>query len=365
MDFSKLTLYIDSLSGRFNIPGCDIAVWREHKPVYRHSAGFSDYANTRPVSSDDSYNIYSATKLSTSVCALQLIERGALSLDDDVSAYIPAFADVRVRENGALVPPKTPVKLRHLITMTGGMDYNCEAAPVISAVKNGKTSTLDIVSSMARVPLGFHPGTHFKYSLCHDVLGAVIEAASGARLRDYMRRNLFEPLGMTRTGFDLDCTAAQYKYTPDGIAELHGCSFRFTPDYDSGGAGLVSTVDDYIRLMDMLACGGAGETGRRVLSEQSVLEMRTNRLSGPALSVFQQFRPQYGYGLGVRTLLDESASKSPFGEFGWDGAAGMYALADTKNRLSVFFAMHVVDYGEMFDIVHPALRDPVYECMGL
>ena len=140
--------------------------------------------------------------------------------------------------------------------------------------------------------------------------------------------------------------------------------FRFSPDYDSGGAGLCSTLSDYILLPEALPNGGMGRDGYPLLKPETIERMRENHLFGSRKVGFQlrwSRLGSYGYGLGVRTRLDQSdGSHSPVGEFGWDGAAGAYCIADPKNQLSAFYVQHVLDMGPVFEVIHPRLRDLIY-----
>ena len=143
-----------------------------------------------------------------------------------------------------------------------------------------------------------------------------------------------------------------------------GNRYRLTPNYDSGGAGLACTVDDYSLLLDALANGGVAFNGYQLLSQESIDEMRKPQLCEKAQADFARSgKVGYGYGLGVRTLIDHSKSKSPIGEFGWDGAAGAYALVDSENHLSIFYAQEVLGMMKAYNEIHPTLRDLVYEAI--
>lgn len=374
-DFTRLTEYLDSLSARFGIPGCDCAVAMDGNVVFRHSAGFRDEASGTPVSDGDTYWIYSATKLFTCTAALQLIEAGELGLDDPVSRHLPEFGFLTVQEeNGTIRPARTILTIRHLMSMTGGLDYNLERPALQAKLADGAVSTREIVAALAEDPLNFDPGTHFLYSLCHDVLGAVIEVVSGETLADYLKKHITDPLGMRDTTFhpsasQLARMSTQYahldakgSHKPMG----QGNRFRLSEDYDSGGAGLLSTVDDYIRLVAALSCGGVSADGVRILSEESVALMGTPALSSVQRQEFSGIRPAlsiYSYGLGVRTLVEDPGTGVPIGEFGWDGAAGAYALVDRTNQVALFYAQQVCNSYITYQYLHPGLRDTLYSCL--
>lgn len=375
-NFSELTTFLDSLSSRFGIPGCDCIVTIDGKTAYRHSAGCKDEETKVPVSGSDTYWIYSATKLFTCTAALQLMEQGKLALDAPVSRYLPEFGVLTVREpDGTIHPAQEILTIRHLMTMTGGLDYDLTRPALQRALAGGAVSTRDIAATLAEDPLQFEPGSRFLYSLCHDVLGAVIEQASCMPLAEYIKRYITDPLGMVDTTFhpaaaQLDRMATQYAHLDEKGSHRpigQGNQFRFTEHYDSGGAGLLSTVDDYIRLATALALGGISPEGVRILSEDSVNLMKTDALNSVQRHDFLIRSPAakgYSYGLGVRVMVEDIGTGVPVGEFGWDGAAGAYVLIDTANRLALFYAQQVCNSRISYQEVHPSLRDTLYRCLG-
>ena len=377
MDFTKLTAYVDTLPAA-GVPGCDLAVYRDHAPIYRHSAGCRDAAQTQPIRGDETYCLYSCTKLFTTCAAMQLVERGALNLDDAVSRYLPAFAELRVRDGGDVRPAKRVMTVRHLMSMQSGMDYNLETPSILKVLRetDGKATTRQLVDAMAREPLSFEPGTDFLYSLSHDVLAAVIEVASGMRFSEYLSKNIFEPLGLRTAGFQLDADksarmCAQYVYDaetrtrrlyPGDVRQ-----YRLSANYESGGAGLIADVRDYITFADALACGGVGADGARILSPEMIQLWSANQLGPTARRTFDAWnRVGYSYALGVRTRVDTAVGgRGQIGEFGWDGAAGAWVMIDPVNHLSAFYAMHVLSYDYNYDVIHSTLRQRIYESLAL
>ena len=202
MSFTKLEQLIDSMPKR-GIPACDLIVTRHGETVFRRMAGYSDAAGTKPVSENDLYWIFSATKPVTCTAAMRLVEQGKLRLDDPVSKYLPAFANPTVisTQGGDPTPAKNVMTIEHLFTMTGGLNYNSNTPHAKAAKANPNTSTQELVNAFAKEPLDFEPGTFYRYSLCHDVLAAVVEVVSGMRFSDYMQKYIFDPLGMADTGF--------------------------------------------------------------------------------------------------------------------------------------------------------------------
>ena len=373
MDFTKLDKLIDSLPA-CGIPMCDLAVTYKGELVYRHSSGYSDAELTKPTSADDIYWIYSNTKITTCIAAMRLIEEGKMSLDDRLSKYIPEFESMQVRkQDGSIVPASTPITIEHLFTMSAGFDYNSAAAP-IKAAKEACGSTLDIVKAMSKVPLGFEPGTNYRYSLCHDILAAVVEVVSGMKFSEYTDKYIFKPLGMTNTGFrpteeQKKRFSAMYNYH-GGInkAILTDCTnlYAFSPTYDSGGAGLYSTVDDYLKLVTTMALGGTSKDGYHLLSPESIKLMQVNRLCDEGRRSFSTTRLfGYGWGLCGRVHVDPvvSHSKSPVGEFGWDGAAGAFNLMDPENQIALYMGTQVKGCQYIYHKIHPEIINIVYEAI--
>lgn len=377
MNFKPVSDYIESFLRREKgVPCCDLKIMREHQVLFRYQSGFSDYEDKMPLSGNELYYMYSCTKPITCTAAMQLVERGVVALDDPVSQYLPAFHSVFLLQNGEKKTPQKTMTLRHLFTMSAGFDYHLQAAPILETVHaNPNADTLTVVNSFIRSPLHFEPGEKFQYSLCHDVLAAVVEAATGVKFSEYLNQNIFAPLGMSHTFFHLpegmkDLLAAQYECYEPGKIRPHTVpnAFQITPSYESGGAGLLSTVDDYSLFADAMANGGVGSSGAQILKPETIDLMRTEQLStytmNPAFSCAAG--PGYGYGLGVRTLIDKTdGQRSSLGEFGWDGAAGSYVMIDPTYKLSIFFAMHVREWPTLIGFGHAPIRDLTYDILGL
>ncbi len=371
MDFSRLTAYIDTLP-TVGVPGCDLAVYRDHEQIYRHAAGHRDAAGTQPMRGDETYCLYSCTKVFTTCAAMQLIERGLMSLDDPVADYLPAYAHLTVKDGDGVRPAKRVMTVRHLMSMQSGLDYVLDSPALRRAIAElgPDATTRQLVEAKAGDPLLFEPGTDFMYSLSHDALAAVIEVVSGLRFGEYLKQNIFDPLGLHTVGFRLSEAdqarlCAQYLFDPEQNRPVlqHGDinNYRLTPNYESGGAGLYSDVKDYITFADALASGGSRD-GVRLLSPEMMQLWSANQLGPVARRTFDAWnRRGYSYALGVRTRVDTSiAGRGQIGEFGWDGAAGAWAMIDPVNHLSAYFAMHVRSYGYSYDVIHPTIRDLIY-----
>ncbi|MBR5222051.1 MAG: beta-lactamase family protein, partial [Clostridia bacterium] len=318
----------------------------------------------------------SCTKVLTASSGMRLLEEGKLDLDAPVSDYLPAFANVKQNIDGTLTAPEKPLLVRHLFTMSGGFDYGMRTEEVKSLLEeNPHATTYEIVSTFAKKPLLFTPGSRFQYSICHDILAAVVEIASGMRFTDYLKAVIFDPIGMSDSTFDdsddvIARLAGQYASNSAGIVTRAGQNntFRLTDNYESGGAGLICSAADYALFADTMACGGTAHNGYRFLKPETVRLLHTDQL--PTYTMDGTFScaagPGYGYGLGVRTRLDQNeGQRSPIGEFGWDGAAGSYVMCDDTNHLSIFFAMHVLSWPSCIGSDHAVIRDMVYDALEL
>ena len=373
MNFTKVTQYMDSLVNEIGIPSVDMIVYRDHQELYRHMAGHKDVEKKIALRGDETYNLYSATKVITTCAVMQLVEQGKINLDDPVAAYIPAFAHMTVKDGDGVRPARRVMTIRHLMSMQSGLNYDGDTPAIRKLLeeKQNMVSTRELVEAKAKDPLEFEPGTNFLYSLSHDVLAVVIEAVSGMKFSEYLTKHIFTPLGMSTIGFalsknDWDRQCAQYVYNGETKAfepmPAHDLSYRYTPLYESGGAGLISDVKDYITFADAIACGGVSKDGKRIISPEMIQLWRANQLGPESRKSFDAWnRKGYSYALGVRTRVDNSiGGRGSVGEFGWDGAACAYTAIDPHTHLSIFFAMHVRNFGYCYDTIHPALRDLVY-----
>lgn len=364
-DFNKLEAYVLQLS-KHGIPACDIVVWKNHELVYRTMAGYSDHERTRVVRDTDMYNIYSNTKLFTVVATMQLIEQGKLQLEDKLYQYLPTYKG-------------KDITIYHLLTMTSGFGYDVKGNTSFQKLMeetNGEAGTVEVMSCFANDELLFRPGERWFYSKSHDVLGAVIEVVSGMRFGEYLKKYIMDPLGMKHTTFDF-----QDNYVQEHISALYEYDSKnekaipvenkgpaWCKNVECGGGGLLSCTDDYILLVDALANGGVGKSGSRILSEVSI-----ERIKQPQLDLLKQSqfiishrKVGYGYGLGVRTLIDKGyGARSPIGEFGWDGMTGGYGLVDTENHIAICYMQNVMGCSYAYHTVFPETRDMIYEIFGV
>lgn len=374
MNTSKLDRFLDEFPQR-GLPGCDLSVSRNGQEVYRRMVGFSDADRKRPVDRNTLYWIFSTSKVITCTAAMRLVEEGRLNLDDKVSDYLPAFAHLNIRQrDGTLVPATEPMRIIHLFTMSGGMDYSINVPAITEACALPGADTLSICSAMSKIPLHFEPGTHFRYSLCHDILAAVVEVVTEMKFSAYLQELIFTPLGMKDTGFHPTETQLARFAQPFDYNNADGSVkpipifnyYCFTPNYDSGGAGLFTAVDDYMKVITTLACDGTAWDGYRLLKPETIAEMEVNRLCPAAWKDFVVGR-LYGYGWGLcgRVHVDpvRSLSRSSVGEFGWDGAQAAFSMVDRKTRTAIFFGTQIANCNYAHNVLHPYLRNLVFEML--
>ena len=361
MDFTYLKKLLDDMAGKY-YPGIDISIYRNGSEVFRHQAGYSDIERKIPVADDAMYYLFSCSKPATCTAALQLLEKGKFLLHEPVSEYLPEFKDMYVKRtspNGCCdyVKAESEITIEQLFSMTSGIGYELESPQIQEVIreKNGNVTTEDIVKAIAKMPLHFQPGTHWRYGLNHDVLGRLIEVWSGMKFGDYLKKYIFEPCGMSKTGFKATDEIKKKmppmyrRYDEENGTVMRKtdctCEYAFGEDspYESGGAGLISCVEDYVKVPAALANGGVSPiTGERILSMRTIDLMRTNLMNETMAKDYSLSLRGYGYGLGVRTHITKAHGVlSSLGEFGWDGAAGSFFLVDPEANVALFAAQYL------------------------
>ncbi|RCW43951.1 CubicO group peptidase (beta-lactamase class C family) [Halopolyspora algeriensis] len=349
------------------LPGWLVLVARHGKIAHLATHGMRDVEAGLPVESDTLFRIYSMTKPITSVAAMMLYEQGVFELTDPISRFLPAFTDQRVYVNGSADRPQTrpatePIRIWHLLTHTAGLTYGFHHIhPVDRMYRDagfewGHPSELDLAGACdawAEFPLLFDPGQSWNYSVATDVLGRLVEVASGQALEAFFREHILDPLDMRDTGFsaceqDGDRLAALYTADRAGKAvrnDRFGRVAHHQPRVFSGGGGLISSARDYHRFTLMLLGGGQLE-GARLLSNRTVDYMTRNHLPGGAdletlaMGTFSETaNAGKGFGLGFSVNEDPTASKvvSSVGQYAWGGAASTSFWVDPREELTVVF----------------------------
>jgi len=204
MNFEALKGFLDTYPKSIGIPGTDTVIYKDHEPIFRYTAGYDSIERGIPMRPDGIYNLYSCTKIATGVIAARLIEEGKIQIYDPVYEYIPEFENVRVAvkdENGKTVdtaPAKSPMLIKHLLSMTSGINYNLNSDSIrtVRERTGGRAPTLDACRAIANEPLEFEPGADYMYGLSLDIMAGIVEVVTGVRFKEYMRDNLFAPLGM-------------------------------------------------------------------------------------------------------------------------------------------------------------------------
>ncbi len=336
--FKKLNSLLDSFL-EMGVPYFDIEVRHHGKVVMRRSEGYSDYEKKVPVTGKESYYIYSCSKPITCVCAMKLFENQKFGLEDKLSKYMPEFEKMNVIENGVLRPAKGDILIKHLFTMSAGFSYDLRTDNINEgiAATGGKAPTREMMKYIAKDPLVFDPGERYNYSLCHDVLAALVEICADMPFNDYVKKVIFDKVGMEHSTYLPDENvknniAAQYRFNEEtkSCEKATGNAYMLGPEYASGGAGCVSTLDDYMKFLEGL------RTNAFLCSETLALMCKHN--------VTNSEKPPYptgghGYGLGLRCPRSPSSKNT---DFGWGGAAGAFLACDKVHDFTVYYAQHLL-----------------------
>ncbi|MGB1631268.1 MAG: serine hydrolase domain-containing protein [Acidimicrobiales bacterium] len=355
------------------VAGLATLIARRGEVVHTAQLGMRDREAGLPMTSDTIVRIYSMTKPIVSTALMLLHEEGRFQLEHPVAMYLPAFANQQVLyADGTLVAPTRPVEIRDLLMHTSGLTYDFMLDNPVgelyrdARIMNDATRTLEeCVDAIASLPLAFHPGETWHYSVGIDVAGRLIEVLSGQSLGEFLHERMFGPLGMVDTGFgvadgSLDRLAAMYGLpdligaghtTADLIAagmngdnqrrDVSGTYPTDQPDvFQRGGLGLFSTIGDYHRFAQML-CNGGSLDGEQILGRKTLELMHTNHTPAELLpyKLLGLPVPGMGFGLGSRVMVDVGQFKGPgsVGEFGWAGAAKTYFWVDPAEELVAVF----------------------------
>jgi CubicO group peptidase (beta-lactamase class C family) len=344
-----LTKFFDNEVSAGRLPGAVILIQQHGRPVYLKTFGARDVATGTPMTPDTIFAIYSMTKPLTSLAAMMLIDEGKLSLNDPVAKYIPSFSDMKVgvertdaqgRRTLQLVPAERQITIKDLLRQTAEISAEYTGAKWVmklysqAHLVDGHFNNKVFADRIAKLPLARQPGTLWRYGYGIDVLGRVIEVASGETLYHFMKRRIFDPLGMNHTKFVLGTPAERALMAgplpSDTILVDSERERRAHPEWESGGGGLVSTVTDYARFAQMLLNGGELD-GKRYLSPAAFKAMTTDHVgpgSGVARDYFYFPGDGFGYGYGLAVRTDPGGAKPPppgfIGELKWDSGSGTY-----------------------------------------
>jgi CubicO group peptidase (beta-lactamase class C family) len=378
--------YLRDQVAQGKIPGAIVLIRQHGKTVYHEHIGVRDVATRLPMTDDTIFRLFSMSKPITSVVAMMLVDEGKLRLEDPIAKYIPAFADVKVGvENQAadgtktlaLVPPKRPPTVRDLMRQTSGITYGFYGDGLVrqayrkADIYAGNFDNAEFAERIARLPLSGQPGTLWQYGHSTDILGRIMEVVSGKSLFAIEKAKLFDPLGMTSTSFYVTDMAKKKliaKPMPDDSDFRVG--FVSYPDvlmkWESGGGGMVSTLNDLARFTQLVLNGGT-LNGRQYLSPKAFDLMTTDQVgqdSGVGRDYLYFPGDGFGYGLGFGVRTDAGNAKPPpagsLGELKWDGASGCYFVIDRKQDM---FFMLLEQTPSQRQIIQTAVKKLIYEAM--
>lgn len=352
------------------IAGMNLLITRYGKEQHYYEVGKADIAAKKPIKRDTIFRLYSMTKPITSAAVMLLLEDGMIDLVDPVEKYLPGFKEQRIYVDGRETRITAPMQIHHLLSMTSGLTYGGDDAngketwALIEDVQEKLYSetpvtTVDFANRLGGCPLAFAPGEHFAYGLSADVLGAIVEVVSGMSFGTFLKKRLLWPLGMKDTDFYVpkekkDRLSRVYEKTEEGLKEFRQShlgvlnKMDIKPAFESGGAGLVSTIDDYAKFGQMLLQGGTYK-GQQILSSKTVEYMTTGRLYGTPRAEFATWDGLQGF--EYRNLMRIARDKEAFtfnasvGEYGWDGWLGPYFANLPKEDATILFMMQKTDTG--------------------
>ena len=363
-------VFKDNIESNF-IAGGNLLVMKDGKEIFYHEAGFADKLTGAKIKRDSFFKLYSMTKPVTAAAVMILLERGLIDLYEPVSKFLPGFRDQMVDTNGTLVPVERAVTLKDLLSMTSGIVYGgngIAGKDTENLLKelderlfsNSPMSTIDAMNKLGKCALAFQPGFVWEYGLSADVLGAVIEVVSNKSFGQFLKDEIFEPLEMLETDFwlpkdkrnrlvktyEADENGKLNEYTTNHLAINHKMDRK--PAFESGGAGLVSTIDDYAKFATMLINNGS-LNGTQILRPKTVkyltsATLTTSQQKGLNLwSTFCGF--SYGNLMRVMTDCTKAGDFAPLGEYGWDGWLGSYLCNCPSDNLTILFMMQKTDAG--------------------
>lgn len=352
--------------------GVNCLVIHKGKEQCYFEAGFRDRGNNLPITRDTIFRLYSMTKPITSAAVMILLQDGRIDLNEPVSKYISSFANQKyVDADGNICDLEKPVTIQQLLNMTSGVSYPGDSNISDRAVEvvcqdalnklytEDELSTKELIDKIAKCPLAFKPGTIWSYGFSADVLGLLVENVSGMKFSEFLKKNIFEPLEMVDTDFyvpedkqtRLSKTYEEYNgelilYTGDNLVIQNRMERK--PLFESGGAGLNSTIDDYAHFNQMLMDGGSYKK-RRILYKSTVDFMTKSHLTNDQQKGVETWDHMGGYSYGnlLRVMKNPglACSVSSKGEYGWDGWLGAYMMNDPKNDLTFLMMQQKKDTG--------------------
>ena len=360
------------------LPGAVMLVARKGRVAWFKTMGYRDRASGDPMKPDSIFRMYSMTKPIVTVAAMMLVEEGRLALDDPVSKYLPEMAGMKVGTEKVdasgtpmleLVTPEREMKILDLMRHTSGLIYAGRSKTLLNdaytkaGILKREFDNREQVTRIATLPLRFSPGSRWEYGISTDVLGRIVEVIEGESLGRVLERRIFTPLDMRDTAFFVApeklARAAQPAQRPGGAPMTVRFDVAQKPAFESAGAGLASTMRDYLRFATMLAKGGELD-GKRILRRETVATMTRDHLGNtPGIGEGRGF----GLGVEVRKAPGEPGKTGLVGEYGWSGNAGTIFFVDPKRELIGIYLIQVSDEdrialrNEFRSLVHGAVID--------
>ncbi|MCR4728716.1 MAG: beta-lactamase family protein [Lachnospiraceae bacterium] len=351
--------------------GASTLILENGKEVYYGAAGFMDIVNKKKVKRDTIFRLYSMTKPVTAAAVMCLVEDGLIDLNSPVGDYIPTFKGQKYRDAAGLHPVKRDAKIKDLLNMTAGLTYEgnkndtelAVSALVVDAKKRldkeNEMTTMEFAERLGEIPLIFSPGESFNYSFGADVLGAVAEAVTGKKFGEYLNERFFKPMDMKDTGFFVqkkahDRLTKVYRQVPGGLEEFTdnhlaiNLAMEHAPAFESGGAGLATTLDDYAKFAKMLMNFGAYE-GKQIMQEGTVRWFTAGELDKAPQEAFKNWDGLQGFTYGnlmrVMKHPGRAALFASEGEYGWDGWLGPYFANDPAHKVTILHMLQRTDAG--------------------
>ncbi|MCD7741307.1 MAG: beta-lactamase family protein [Ruminococcus sp.] len=358
--------------------GANVLILKNSKEIAYTQCGYRDIENKIAMSRDTIFRLYSQTKPITAAAVMLLVSMGKIDLGAWLSDYMPEFSDMYVNRNGVRTKVKNPITVQHLMNMTSGLAYpddltegGKQSGGVFWQINerlysNNPVTTDEFAKMMANTDLCFEPGEHFMYGSSADILGALVARVSGLSFREFLIENLFEPLEMNDTDFYVpqdkaNRLAKAYDYSDKGLVEIKTdhLGLRYNrdviPAFESGGAGLCATLDDYAKFADMLLNNGRYK-GMQIMPEQAVRYMTHGGLTDaqkPELWNGWSWMRGYTYGSLMRVCDNESQTTlfSSEGEYGWDGWLGTFFSNEPKHKITLLFGTQQAGIGKTGTLV--------------
>lgn len=355
-----------------DVAGANMLVIKEGQESFYHQDGLADIASNRPIKRDTLFRLYSMTKPITAAAVMILLEGGQIDLFDPVCQYIPGFIGQKVDAYGHLIPVIRDVTIKDLLSMTSGLVYpndeNLAGQAMLELFQEidqkllgeKPLNTLEIANRLGQCPLSFQPGASWQYGTSADVLGAIIEVVSGQSFGKFLEENIFEPLGMHDTGFWVPqekrhrlATAYEmtnkndpFPYEGNHLGIINAMDRQ--PAFESGGAGLVSTIDDYARFAQMLMNRGSLDNVQ-ILKPKTVDYLTSSTLQAEQQENFDLWHTLSGHSYGnlMRVMTDhrQAGILGSNGEYGWDGWLGAYFCNCPEDNLTILIMMQKKDAG--------------------